>query len=1100
MTGIITQIGVQGLVKGDPAARQTQIGIQALVRDQTVVSPINARAQGVQTNESVSAGIAGDPHYRKVSLLIQADKGLRDLSKYNDTLSGDRGFVFIRTTPAKFVKAFESVSSSTFGISWNRNPERFDFERGSFTIEGWVRRPSTSGFNAIIGNWWSGAPSSWFIATSNNALIFRASRDGSDTNIFNLVGPDLPANVWTHICVERDQAGLVRMYINGELVASGLFPDRIVKVTTPLVLMGRNRSYTARSNYIGYVDDFRVTKGVARYASDTGFLLPTAPNPIGPVSYDDFLSDPFWDKTTCVLDPFDGVMVDYKRGAAITGLVANAGARRITGAGTVAHVDGQWNIGGRTEPFTFEVDVGWNSSAGNGISQIVCPQNWILSTSRELVAFRLWNGSAYEVVFQWSNSYSDWYFPRGLENTTITRDEMGVYRFYQQGIFRGSVVSSLTPDTPTADLNIDGNDQRFIGCLRMTWGAVRYRGEGFIDNTLLDLPPPRSGPVYVAPALPEAVFPCDLKFPDPKTDTPVWRSVVGSSPTRRSMHDTGVLYDGNKNDRWRWLTGTSSPRATRDYARVFIPVQYKDIIDSDEVFLEYSGLGGSPYNFAIGGALNAFAYDAYGQPLSFSASNASASNSFTKLEGVLRLPAGTRSVEIGFITLGNDFNARYTFVDVSARLVDSFADSRVYLSKPTRNIGSTIKPDLAQWTDARGSTVIDSGALGWVGTSLTTTGRVMDLRCVDDLPASYVTDIDNGAAALKFRTNASRLDTSDFGYTYVEFLNAADDLVGRRVYSSPTPRIVSYFEEVVIDTPIPVGARKVVMGIVGSMEYAEAANGTNRPEFLTNFHEAYCYRPPAGQMPVLPAIPMPEGDEHWDNVVCLLSTRNGVIENLGNVRYQKSAVPFGVSVAAIDSPFGDTAIASNLSLVSGNSFYVEVSLGDLELGGFGPKMTFEGWFYKTHPLTTAIPTTGIHNQFGGNAGLDGSTSSITMDGTTTTNVQTIVGQWYHIAYCRDETGRGVLFMNGERQNVSRGAFSTLWNSTFRIGQYNSSNVFAWCGYYDEIRITKDVERYTENFTPPGNRYPTKLPSGSLLLTGDTGRLLITGDTGGILTS
>jgi len=1119
MTARVTQIGIQGLVKGDPDARLAQIGVQSLVKNipDVRVSQLGIKALArnnknadeiepttrlLQATTSASLGIPGDPYYNKVSLLLQADKGFRDLSKYNDYVNGDRGFLFIRDTPAKFLKAFESVSSNTMGIRYDRNPERFDFGRGAFTIEGWINRPAFSGFRYIMGNWYLKTERSWFIGTNNNALTFRASIDGTEANFFNLEGADLPANTWTHICVERDIEGTVRMYVNGQTVATGTFPNEIRKVDTKLILMGRNHSSSigGMNNFEGLLDDFRVTKGVARYASDAGFVIPTAPNPIGPVDYEPFNTDPFWDKTTCVLDPFDGAAIDYKRGATITGLTASS--LQFSGVGTIAHVDGQWNFGGRTEPFTFEVDIGWNSSSGNSVVQIICPGNWHLATGTSVIAFRVWNGTSFVEVFSWPNIDADWYFPRATETTIITRDEMGVYRFYQQGKYMGSAVAPFAPDTPTADLTINADSARVIRCLRMTWDAVRYREEDFINSPIADLPPPRSGPAYAAPILPDATYPYDLAFPDPKDGAVTWRSVVGASPSPRTIHTSGVLYEEDPNDRWRWATGNSSTTLL-DYHRLLIPVQYLDDIDAGGVFLEYSALAAAPFDHAGNGTLVALALDKNSQMLNASSSDAVVTDkTFKNTQGAMFLPVGTRTVEVGILAGLSAFQGNYVMSRISARLVDGFEDAREYLSKPTQLMGSIIKTDNTEWTDARGGTIIDTANLSWLATSLTTTQRVMDLRCVDDLPSSFFTSIDNGLAAFRFKAIATQNEVDDFGWAYVEFLDVSDQVVGRRVFSSPNPRVASpRFVGLNVDCPIPVGARKVVMAIMGSMNYGEVVNGTNQINFPTNFHEAYCYIPASGEMPVIPVPPTPAGDEHWDNVVCLLSTRNGVIENLGNPRYREHIAPVGVSVASIDSPFGDTAIASNLSLVTGNSFYVEVKLADFEGGAFGPQMTFEGWFYRTHPVNTALPSIGIHNQLNGNNGaIDGATTGILMDGVTTTNVQSIIDQWYHIAYCRDETGRAVLFVNGERQNIGRTAFATLWNRVFRIGQWNvASNVFGWCGYYDEIRITKDVERYTENFTPPGNRYPTKLPSGSLLLNGETGRLLLSGDTGGILT-
>jgi len=140
------------------------------------------------------------------------------------------------------------------------------FRTGDFTIEAWVNF-ATVGTNLGIVDVWSsttGAPvGRWYMyRLSTNVIGFGIHGAGplvsSTTNT--------AASTWYHVAVTRSGTSL-RMFINGilessatnssDLVASGL---NLGLISTPYLMNG-------------YIDDFRITKGVARYTAN--FTPPT---------------------------------------------------------------------------------------------------------------------------------------------------------------------------------------------------------------------------------------------------------------------------------------------------------------------------------------------------------------------------------------------------------------------------------------------------------------------------------------------------------------------------------------------------------------------------------------------------------------------------------------------------------------------------------------------------------------------------------------------------------------------------------------------------------------------------------------------------------
>ena len=82
----------------------------------------------------------------------------------------------------------------------------------------------------------------------------------------------VPIDTWTHLAASRG-GGTVRLFIDGVVVSSGVLP---VNLSDAATLIGyRNASYNGYLN--GYIDDLRITKGVARYTAN--FTPPTAAFP-----------------------------------------------------------------------------------------------------------------------------------------------------------------------------------------------------------------------------------------------------------------------------------------------------------------------------------------------------------------------------------------------------------------------------------------------------------------------------------------------------------------------------------------------------------------------------------------------------------------------------------------------------------------------------------------------------------------------------------------------------------------------------------------------------------------------------------------------------
>lgn len=160
----------------------------------------------------------------------------------------------------------------------------WSFGNGQFTIEAWVRFNDVSAWQTVVSHWNTVGTSEWvfdFPGSANNQLRFAFDTDGGGTVDEGVAGVWTPStNTWYHVAVDRDASSVMRLYADGSMLsgsketrsetfANGGGPLRIGALTDPTFPHYLN----------GWIDEIRITKGVARYASDSGYSVPTAAFP-----------------------------------------------------------------------------------------------------------------------------------------------------------------------------------------------------------------------------------------------------------------------------------------------------------------------------------------------------------------------------------------------------------------------------------------------------------------------------------------------------------------------------------------------------------------------------------------------------------------------------------------------------------------------------------------------------------------------------------------------------------------------------------------------------------------------------------------------------
>lgn len=81
------------------------------------------------------------------------------------------------------------------------------------------------------------------------------------------------------------------------------------------------------------------------------------------------------------------------------------------------------------------------------------------------------------------------------------------------------------------------------------------------------------------------------------------------------------------------------------------------------------------------------------------------------------------------------------------------------------------------------------------------------------------------------------------------------------------------------------------------------------------------------------------------------------------------------------------------------------------------------------------------------------------------------GAWYHIAIVR-ASGVCTVYVNGTAQPVTATISGAISGQNLVVGGYYNTS-YLYDGYINDLRITKGLARYTANFTPPTQAFPTQ---------------------------
>jgi hypothetical protein len=209
---------------------------------------------------------ATDPNFASVSLLLHMN-GSNGSTTFTDSSSNAltvtaNGSTQISTAQSKFGGASAYFDGTLDRLDTGTGLGPLQMGTGDFTVEAFIRpESSVTGYKGLIGVTSNYANTLYIY---NGQLLWYNSGTAAGT---------IAVDTWYHVAASREGTNL-RVFIDGTLVDTSTNSDDI---TSGARLTVGDSGFRANENFQGWIDELRITKGVARYIAN--FTAPTAPFP-----------------------------------------------------------------------------------------------------------------------------------------------------------------------------------------------------------------------------------------------------------------------------------------------------------------------------------------------------------------------------------------------------------------------------------------------------------------------------------------------------------------------------------------------------------------------------------------------------------------------------------------------------------------------------------------------------------------------------------------------------------------------------------------------------------------------------------------------------
>lgn len=144
----------------------------------------------------------------------------------------------------------------------------FNFGSGNFTIDFWMYQDGTKQSGDVVqkgGVCDSKYPDIDFAISAANTMAFNLYV--GPANVISITGISISASKWHHVAFVRN-GSTFSVYIDGVSKGSGTYNGTLDYDNAEPFLIGYQTGQPTSHYYLGYIDEFRVSKGIARWTAD----------------------------------------------------------------------------------------------------------------------------------------------------------------------------------------------------------------------------------------------------------------------------------------------------------------------------------------------------------------------------------------------------------------------------------------------------------------------------------------------------------------------------------------------------------------------------------------------------------------------------------------------------------------------------------------------------------------------------------------------------------------------------------------------------------------------------------------------------------------
>lgn len=275
---------------------------------------------------------SGDP-YRWLGYIssVRISNNIRSISAVTSPFSSDANTVFLANfTNAQIYDADASIVLETVGdakvntaikkygagsiafdgtgdyLKFPVSADLFNPYRGEYTVEMWVYPVSlasggtgSSRYGTLMCQQALGSSIQWGFGFNSSGNLVYTYWNGSSTVQITSNGPAIAANTWSHVGFTYTSSG-IRLFSNGLLTSATAITGTPSTSTTESIFIGiEGRTGGSELYYNGYIDDLRISKGLARYRYN--FTPPTRAFPTKGGTPTAPTEDEYFDYTTLLL-------------------------------------------------------------------------------------------------------------------------------------------------------------------------------------------------------------------------------------------------------------------------------------------------------------------------------------------------------------------------------------------------------------------------------------------------------------------------------------------------------------------------------------------------------------------------------------------------------------------------------------------------------------------------------------------------------------------------------------------------------------------------------------------------------------------------------